>query len=286
VRAGGATTSHCGTPEGARWVREEPTRPALAGTPTVLPTPEGVATSGAAVVIAGWVTDLTDGVRNRPVAWLLVGATARAVPLPFASLERSGGPGPAAERAQVDGQALAVGCNTAACLLVGRVGARPAAWWLDLGGAVGVLGGGVGPLSGGVGAPAAGSGLATGPTPALSTGLATGLATNISPGARAPIVLPGLATDRGPVAAAVAGADTAYALVPGDGTSGSALWQVNRRSAAVVGRFPGAPVALAIGGDADRDGDDVVVATDGSGAGVWRAARPRPADIAGPAAPP
>lgn len=103
-------------PDGSRWVRAEPTATALAGSPTDLPSPEQVATAGSSVVIAGWSTDLSAGVRTIPVVWVMdADGTWRREELTAPDVQT---------------MALGVGCGADRCLVVGQSRTSLLAWWL------------------------------------------------------------------------------------------------------------------------------------------------------------
>lgn len=100
---------------GERWVRDEPTDPALAGTPTFLPTPVQVAVTGRSVLVVGWATDLSSGVRVVPVLWrrdenLHWGRQLLPQGSPFATM------------------ALGVGCDPTSCLVLGRTKTGVVGW--------------------------------------------------------------------------------------------------------------------------------------------------------------
>lgn len=103
-------------PEGARWIRQDPTGSPLASTATELVGPRSGTALGPSVVVVGSLVSLTDGVRQQPALWQSTsgntGWSRRTLPTGQA------------------GEAVAVGCQASApgCLVVGVVDGRLAAW--------------------------------------------------------------------------------------------------------------------------------------------------------------
>ncbi len=106
--------------QGPRWVRQRSTGTVLANTPTRLRQAEAVAATSTLVVAVGSVTALDGGIFVTAAAW-----TAGSARGPWTAVGLPQAEGARAER---------VGCDAAACLVLGRSGTAVRAWWLDASG--------------------------------------------------------------------------------------------------------------------------------------------------------
>ena len=106
--------------QGTRWVRQRSTGTVLANTPTRLRQAEAVAATSTLVVAVGSVTALDGGIFVTAAAW-----TAGSARGPWTAVGLPQAEGARAER---------VGCDAAACLVLGRSGTAVRAWWLDASG--------------------------------------------------------------------------------------------------------------------------------------------------------